>query len=210
MDVSRPYRAVSPGLEGDVLVTLAGTTRPMSGRMIARRAKTGSQEGVRKALARLVESGLVQREESDGVHLHWLNRGHVAAGAVMALAGLRTTLIDRLREEFARWDRQPAHASLFGSAARSDGGPESDLDIFLVRPRDLPADDPVWHRCLGELPDHVRRLTGNALGLVELDEADLPALLAEAPPVLSELRRDAIDLAGAPLRTVLGEARGAA
>jgi hypothetical protein len=206
MDLARPYRAIAPGLEGDVLVTLAGTTRPMSGRMIARRVTNGSQEGVRKALARLVDSGLVRREQSDGVHLHWLNRQHVAADAVMALAGLRTTMIERLRAEFRRWDSQPAHASLFGSAARGDGGPESDLDIFLVRAHGVPAEDPVWRRYVGELPAVVRGITGNDLGLAEFGEQDLPRLLAEEPPVLAELRRDAIDLAGTPLRTLFGAA----
>jgi hypothetical protein len=178
----------------------------MSGRMIARRVD-GSQEGVRKALARLVESGLVRREESDGVHLHWLNHGHVAADVVMALAGLRTAMIDRLRGEFRRWDRQPAHASLFGSAARGDGGPRADIDIFLVRPLRLPSEDPVWRRYVDGLPDTVRLLTGNDLGLVEFAQADLGRLLAEEPPVLSELRRDAIDLAGTPLRKLLAETR---
>jgi predicted nucleotidyltransferase len=204
MDLGRPYRTIAPSLEGDVLVVLAGTTRPMSGRMIARRVKNGSQEGVRKALVRLVDSGLVRREESDGVHLHWLNRGHVAADLVMALAGLRTTMLERLRAEFRRWDCQPAHASLFGSAARGDGGPDSDLDIFLVRAAGVPAEDPVWRRYVGDLPDTVRFLTGNELGLAEFAEEDLHSLVAENPPVLGELRRDAIDLVGTPLRTLLG------
>ena len=64
MDVARPYSAVVPSLEGDVLVTLAGTRKPMTGREVARLVKTGSQAGVLRALRRLAEQGLVEANDA--------------------------------------------------------------------------------------------------------------------------------------------------
>jgi predicted nucleotidyltransferase len=33
------------------------------------------------------------------------------------------------------------HASLFGSAARGDGVPESDIDLLIIRPERVDAED---------------------------------------------------------------------
>lgn len=206
MDVSRPYRAVAPALEGDVLVVLAGTTQPMTGRMVARRIPHASPDGVRKALGRLVTSGLVQRHESDGAHLHWLNREHLAAPAVLQLAGLRTALIERLRRAVGRWNPAPLHASLFGSTARGDGGPDSDIDIFVVRPAMVDPDSSRWPKQVDQLHRQIEAWTGNPVSIIEIGEHDLATFAAHPPPAARELRRDAIDLAGTPMRTLLAAA----
>ena len=207
MDVSHPYRAVAPGLEGDVLVVLAGTNRPLTGRMVARRIPHASPDGVRKALARLVTSGLVAREESDGAHLHWLNREHLAAPTVLQLAGLRTALIERLRRAIGRWDRAPVYASLFGSTARGDGGPESDIDVFVARPLTVDPDSSPWPEQLDELHRQIETWTGNPVSIIEVGEDELRSLAASRRQVALELERDAIALAGAPVRTLLGATR---
>ena len=41
MDVAAPHRAVVSGLDGDVLVMLAGRNAPMSGRQVADASKEG-------------------------------------------------------------------------------------------------------------------------------------------------------------------------
>jgi len=64
--VSQPYAAICSSLEGPVLDlegpvldVLAHTTRPLTGREIARLARRGSERGVRLVLHRLVDHGLV-------------------------------------------------------------------------------------------------------------------------------------------------------
>src|SRR4051794_10747130 len=99
MDLSRPYTALCPSLDGDVLVTLAGTRRPLTGREVARLAGRRSHVGVRDVLARLVEQGLVDRQEAGSALLYTLNREHLAAPAVAVLAGMRSDLVRRLRTE---------------------------------------------------------------------------------------------------------------
>jgi len=59
MDVSNGLSVVTPTLDAWVLRALVQTTRPLSGRQIARLVEHGSLGGVQKALARLVEQGIV-------------------------------------------------------------------------------------------------------------------------------------------------------
>jgi hypothetical protein len=207
MDVSRPYSAVAPTVEGDVLVVLAGTTHPLTGRQVARLARRGSVAGVAKALDRLGEQGLVTRLEAPPASLYTLNRQHVAAPVAAALASLRSVFLSRLREAFSTWTAQPVHASLFGSAARADGAPDSDVDLFVVRPAALDGEDPTWSDQLADLSDLVFASTGNRAGIVDFAEQDIEQMLDESPPILDELRRDAIDLAGISLRELLEGAR---
>jgi len=207
MDVSRPYSAVTPTIDGDVLVVLAGTTKPLTGRHVARLAQRGSVAAVAKALDRLVGQGLVLRMQAPPASLHTLNREHVATAAVEALAAIRSQLLARLRHTLSTWDVQPVHASLFGSAARRDGDLDSDIDIFIVRPANVDGEDVLWGEQLGRLGDSVFSWTGNRAGVVELAEQDVTRMLRDDPPALQDLQRDGVELAGIPLRELLARAR---
>lgn len=204
MDVSRPYRAVSPGLTGDVLVVLAGTTRPLTGREVARLVGTRSADGVRKALERLAEHGLVSRQRAGRSYLHALNREHVAAGLVAELAAVRSRFLADLHDEVNAWRIPTVHASLFGSAARLDGDTASDIDLFVVRSHDVDEADPEWRAQLDELAERIYQRTGNNASVFEFGENELDSLRRSARPILAELRVDRIDLAGEPLISMLG------
>jgi hypothetical protein len=207
MNVSRAYSAVAPTVEGDVLVVLAGTTQPLTGRRVARLARRGSVAAVAKALDRLARQGLVLRQEAPPASLYTLNRQHVAVSAVEALAFIRTELLHRLRHAFSTWSILPVHASLFGSTARGDGDLDSDIDIFVVRPAGVDAEDATWGKQLKEIGDAILAWTGNHAGIIDFAEQDIGQMRNENRPVLRDLRRDGIDLAGAPLRELLGSAR---
>src|SRR5262245_49008118 len=117
MDVAFPYAAVTgAGLEGEVLSVLTATTKPLTGRQVARLARRGSDRGIRLALNRLAEQGLVNKLDAPPALLYTLNRDHIAAPVAIALSGLRGALLDRLRTSLAGWEVQPVHASIFGSA----------------------------------------------------------------------------------------------
>src|SRR3954447_3212721 len=125
MDVAHPYAAVTGGgLEGEVLAVLAGTTKPLTGRQVARLARRGSDRGIRLALQRLAVQGLVDTLDAPPAVLYTLNREHIAAPVALALVELRGALLARLRDAIGSWQVAPLHASLFGSAARGDGGTE--------------------------------------------------------------------------------------
>ncbi|MGN6274528.1 MAG: nucleotidyltransferase domain-containing protein [Solirubrobacterales bacterium] len=154
---------------------------------------------------RLVEHGLVDREEAGRAFLFTLNREHLAAPAVDLLAHMRSELFDRLSRAVGSWEIAAVHVSLFGSFARGEGDTGSDIDLFVVRPRKVDREDPRWREQLDLLARQVQRWTGNRAGIVEVGEEDLPRLRKEEPPILAELRKDAIAVAGSEAAALLGE-----
>jgi predicted nucleotidyltransferase len=158
-------------------------------------------------LDRLVEHGLVLRTAAGRALMHELNRNHLAAPAVELLAGIRTEFLSRLRDAFAEWELAPVHASIFGSAARGDGNTSSDIDLFVVRPASVDEDTGAWRAQVEALIEDVQSWTGNHVAVIEQAEADLGRLRRSNPPVLKQLRRDGIDLAGTPIRKFLGTSR---
>jgi predicted nucleotidyltransferase len=204
MDLSKPQRVISHPLDSTVLGVLAGTTRPLTGRQVARIAKDGSQQGIWKALTRLAEQGLLERQEAGNAVLYALNREHLAAPAVEVLAGMRRELIFRLEGAIGRWEIAPVHASLFGSAARGDGDSESDIDLLIVRPRQTDEEDPVWRDQVDALTVAVPRWTGNRAGVSEISEDDVDRLNRERPGVVEELRSDAVALFGPDVSKLFG------
>ncbi|MGA2454044.1 MAG: nucleotidyltransferase domain-containing protein [Solirubrobacteraceae bacterium] len=206
MDVARPYTAVCPTLDGEVLRVLAGTTMLLTGREVARLAGRNSHSGVLNVLNRLTEHGLVTRVELNRAFLYALNRDHLAAPAVDILAGMREELLSRVRREFGEWQIAPVHVSLFGSAARGDGDTRSDIDLLVIRASDVDEDEPAWRAQIDGLSDQIQRWTGNYAGIVERTESQIARLSADELPILAELRSDAIVLSGSDIPTLLAAA----
>lgn len=202
MDLTHPYRALSPTIDAELLVVLVGSRESRSGRELAQLIGR-SQTGVQHVLDRLVGEGLVERRKAGRAFLYSFNYDHLLAPAVQEMAKVRLELVSRLRELIGDWDVAPVHASLFGSAARGDGDAKSDIDIFLVRPKGTDEDDEEWRACVEDLAESVERWTGNVASIIELPEERLGALRKRRPPALSGLTRDAIDLAGLPVRKIL-------
>jgi len=207
MDLAQPNTAVCPTLDSGVLAVLAGTNRPLTGREVARLVGRKSHSGVLDVLNRLAEHGLVERQEAGRALLYTLNRDHLAAPAVQFLAGMRGELLSRLRQTVEGWDVAPVHVSLFGSAARGDGDTESDIDLFIVRPSSVSEDDSRWRAQIDRLAAGVLRWTGNHAGIAEVAEPEIDRLERDQPPILAQLRSDAIALIGPEVIELLGAKR---
>ncbi len=206
MNVARPYGVISHPLDSEVLHVLAGADTGLTGRRIARLANGGTQQGISKALSRLSEEGLVERQVAGSSILFKLNRGHLAAAPIVQLMRLREELVARLAGELSGWAVAPVHASLFGSAARGDGDAGSDIDLFIVRPAGVDADAPDWRKQLEMLAAQVETWTGNRAGIVDVSEDALDDLRKRRPAVVEELEGDALRLVG-PEPTALLESR---
>lgn len=202
MDVAKPYRAISPTIDTELLVALASSREARSGRQLSDDIGR-SRTGVQHVLDRLVSEGLVRRVEAGRAFLYTFNHDHLLARAVQEMAGARIEFIHRLRALVGEWQTKPLHLSLFGSAARGDGDTESDIDLFLVRPRRVEGEDDQWRAQVERLAEQVYEWTGNNASIVELQEQRLPALRRRRPPALRELDRDAIDIAGTPANKLL-------
>lgn len=203
MDLAKPYSSLVPTLDGAVLTVLAGTTRPLTGREVARLAGRSGHSGVLLVLNRLTEHGLVDRMEAGRALLYTLNRDHLVAPAVELLAGLRVELRGRIVQALTDWAIAPRHASMFGSAARGDGDTDSDVDLFIIRPESVSAEDEQWLAQIDRLATDIRRWTGNHAGIADVSELELLDLDRAKRPILDELRLDAITLAGPAIDELL-------
>jgi len=204
MNVGRPHSAIVPSLDGDVLIALGSTLEPLTGRQVAERAHRGSQSAVAVTLDRLVAQGIVLRQEAGRAYLHTLNRDHIAAPIVSQLAGLRSELLRRIRERLNEWPIRPFHASFFGSAARTDGHLDSDIDLLIVSPEGSGDDDEAWCGQVHQLSESVLAWTGNHAGIIELSAESLALYRNDPPPIVTDLHRDAYQLAGISLLEAFG------
>ena len=207
VNVSRPIFGVIPTLEAAVLEVLAGTTRAMSGREIARLAGAGSVAGIWRAAARLVVQGLVVAEEHAGITLYTANREHLAWPAIEALVSIRSRLLERITELVAAWPIAPLHVSLFGSAARRDGDAASDIDVLIVRPDSVGDDDDAWASQVGALRDAVSAWTGNRCQVFDVRLAQFAEQVRSGDPLVDSWRRDGIHLFGIAIESLVRTAR---
>jgi len=191
MKTAHPLMSVTGGLEGAVLEVLAGTTAPLGLGDVHRLVALASKSGVRKALLRLVANGIVDIVPGGYV----LNREHLAAPAIVELAGLRRTLFDRITTEIRSWKTRVLLAGVFGSAARGNGDAHSDIDLLVVAER-LP------DGAIGDLANRVQRWTGNECHVVVLTSKELDHAKKKREPIVDSWRQDLIVLLGD--RSLLG------
>jgi predicted nucleotidyltransferase len=206
VNLSEPATSLLPTLRARILTALAGADDGLTGRGLADLAGT-SVSSTARVLDTLVDGGLVHRVQVGSAWLYRLNRDHLAASAVLDLAGMRPRLLAKLAETLRDFEVRPVTAVLFGSAARGDGDSDSDIDLLLVRPDGADEDDPAWAGDVHRLIARVQAWTGNAVSILEYSESDLRQTLAEHRRFARELRRDHIHLYGKRLPPVRVAAR---
>jgi predicted transcriptional regulator len=197
MDLGHPLASVASPVTARVLEVLAGTTRPLAGREVAR-ISGESRASVWRSLEKLAEAGLVMRDDRSVATYYLANRDHLAWPAIESLVRLRSQLVDRIRDEIERWPVQPLHASIFGSFARADAGPHSDIDILLVRPAHL--DEDTWDTQVDTLRSLAFTWTGNDLQPFVVDPARLAEHIRANDPLVTSWLADSVHLTGGPLR----------
>lgn len=220
MDLSDPTRAVTGQLDGTVLAVLASAGTPLTVGQVAERAARGSEIGIRKSLSRLTAQGIVRATLMGRNQVHELNREHIAAEIAVELAGLRTKLWHRFREELHAWRVRPLYAAVFGSAARGDGDEGSDIDLLLVHPpfrgepkprgkgwaaaRDVLGDfaaesvwddaEAQWLRQLDMLRSKAEAWTGNPLQIVDLSFVQWRRPDDASEQLIDEVLREGVEL----------------
>ena len=191
MDLGSPVLDIAPAVRGALLQALARLEQPVTRRQLA--AAAGVAPGNASAvIEELIQAGLVHETVAGRSSMVVLNRDHLAAGPVLALAGLRGELIRRLRERLSAWPELNG-AWLFGSVARGDADSDSDVDLLIVAD-DLPSHD--LHERLSRLQADVRSWTGNDLQLVEHSPSSWRKLVQAKNPLIEQVRLDGIALAG--------------
>ncbi|MHB8467122.1 MAG: nucleotidyltransferase domain-containing protein [Acidimicrobiales bacterium] len=197
MNLSHPIRSIIPSGHGAALAVLARTDRPLSGRGIAELTGGGlSPSRANEVLRELTEAGLVLCEEHPPARLYVLNRAHVAADTIVALAHLREELLRRMRAHLGTWSPAPVAAWLFGSFARGEGDAHSDIDICIIRPDRVSTDDAAWAALIDSFTDDVAAWSGNRCSIVEYSETEFTKRAADGERLPADLHRDGILLAG--------------
>lgn len=206
VDLSNPIRSVIPSAHGAVLAVLARSTVPLSGRGVAELAQDVSKSGVQRVLDELTAAGVVLAERRPPARFYTLNREHVAADGIIALAGQRSALFERMRARAATWRPRPVAVWLFGSGARGVGGVESDIDVLVVRPEAVSPEDEQWRDQLADFAEQVTVWSGNGCEILELSDIRLREMVAARERLVDELRADAIVLTGeSPARLLRGK-----
>lgn len=195
MDLAHPFAVITPTIDGDVLTVLAGADASFTPPQLHRLKPQHSEAGVRNSLRRLAGQGIVSAERVGNAYQYRLNRDHLAAGPILALAQLATTLRDRISAEVISWDPAPIYGAVFGSAARGDMTTDSDIDLFLVRPNEVAETTAVWGIQVMELERQVTAWTGNDTRVLEFDESEIRAN-AQSEPVLADIVAHGLTVAG--------------
>lgn len=205
MDLQHPLRSLIPSRDWAVLEVLAATQSGLGASRIAQLSAEGSRTGQVTILDRLVEHGLVIAEPANHGFTYRLNRDHLLAAAVLSAAGVRATLLTRLKEEVARLNPAPVHASVFGSFARGEADIKSDIDLLL-----LAEDEQGLHRWepqVDRFQTLVQRWTGNRCSCLMFSVHRARRLAATDEPIVDNWRTDGLLLLGDPLDQVLRRVR---
>jgi predicted nucleotidyltransferase len=211
MDLARPLGVVTPTLDGDVLAALALADAAFTAGQLHRILPQHSEDGIRRVLHRLTAQGIVSSERIGGAYLYRLNRAHLAAEPITALARLRARFLDLIEKMLAAWDPAPVYGAVFGSAARSTMRADSDIDVLLVRPDSC--DRARWEDLVVTLAASISEWTGNDARVLEFSESEVRRA-GRDEPALADVRDHGLTVAGSAawLAQVLGprkRARGA-
>jgi predicted nucleotidyltransferase len=192
MNLSRPLPTVTPTLDGDILATLARHEATVTTGQLHRVLTRASEDGIRKALQRLVKQGIVLSDRVGNAYTYRLNHDHLAAAHVIALAELMSIFLDRLTRELATWAVQPSYAAVFGSAARGTMTVDSDIDLLLIRADTSHMEH--WDTQVNKLVDLVTGWTGNDTRPLQFTTSDLPRVRKEQ--VLDDVLTEGLTVAG--------------
>lgn len=191
MRLQNAFSALSPtGLDSQILTVLARGTQPLTIREIhGLLPDEGSVPGLRLAIARLVESGVVQAFTIGRSSGYRLNEEHLLAEPIAMIARAKSRLLERIADHVATWPVPPLVLTLFGSAARDEMRLDSDLDLLIVAPDEAP--DLEDH--VGDLAQRVTAWTGNDTRPLVFAESEV------APsPIFDSILRDGVHVFGDP------------
>jgi predicted nucleotidyltransferase len=201
MNYLRSLETVIPGVQGQVLGVLSRTGDMMTMRTVAKLAGVSPNRAT-SVLNNLVALGLVERKDVGRAALVGLIRENEAVKAILTLAHLSDTVIERLRQDAKSIFPSPASLVIFGSFARREASKDSDIDVLAVRPPGIRPNDLDWADSLGQWADRASRVTGNPVNLLETTLEELSTQLCHLGSVWETAARSGVLLAGEDLASL--------
>jgi predicted nucleotidyltransferase len=197
VDFLRPLEAVIPGAQGRLLAVFAETTAGLSVRTAARLSGVSLAQTSR-LLPELAALGILERSEVPPSTVYRLVEDNVASRAIKQLARAHGLVLAELGEAAKTMPARPLSIVVFGSFARGDAGPESDVDVVMVHQSGVDATT-MWAEGVEEWRRVARRLTGNEVEVMEVDERVIGARLRSRRPVWRAVSREGIAIFGQTL-----------
>lgn len=196
MFFNEPFGGIVPGARGAVLATLLRTGAPLTGRQIHGLVSDDhSLWSVQEALKVLVNLGVVESQTIGRAGVHTINEKHISVGPLRELLDPIAALREAVR---AVTGSTASAVILFGSIARGEAQPHSDVDLAVIAGRG-------WDKRV-ELEDSVRSRLGNDCNVLVFTGAEFDRLAAAGEPVVSDILRDGFALIGAMPRGKHGAA----
>jgi predicted nucleotidyltransferase len=202
-------RILSSEVRVRVLRVLADAQAAVSGREAARLARAG-RSMTQHVLREFVELAIVSVETTPAQHLYRLNEEHrlVRDGLVPLFRAERQRVVDlfeELRRILAEGAAAPEGAILtaylFGSAARGDDAPGSDMDLLVLTREQGEAE--AVHDLLARYAPALRTGFGVALSPVVLDADTARRQAADEGSFLHSILREGRRVSGQPLGDLL-------
>lgn len=193
MRFSSPFSVVTATVDGDILSVMAATNEGFTVPQLSVIVRHRSVEGIRRSVNRLVTEGILDCERVGRTSLYRFNHDHLDAEPIREISRARERFIHRLQDRLSSWTHPPVFASLFGSSASGAMKPESDIDIFLVRPNN--AEHNRWNRDVDALASDASRWTGNDVRMLVLSHEEITSGRSDEP-VVDDIRRFGIPIMG--------------
>ena len=140
---------------------------------------------VQEALRAWVRLGIVETRPVGRASLHSLNEAHAAIAPLRVLADPVALLTAAAGEHV---DASVQAVILYGSIARGQAGPDSDVDLAVIAATG-------WDQAV-ELQDTVRSRLGNDCDVLVFTAARFRRLAASGEPVVADILRDGVALVG--------------
>lgn len=190
VDISNPGADLLGDTESRVLLALARRIDPISGRQVAKLIGHENHMSARRALDRLERIGLVTATELSNSRLYELNREHLYWEAVLNLLQAPARLDELIEKEVVEHFPARTVSALFGSVARGDAVPDSDIDILIV------IDGPLEHLdgiddLRRELVAKIEKATGNVVQVLIKARDEIDAMVADGDPLALNWQKDA-------------------
>ncbi|MHB8731877.1 MAG: nucleotidyltransferase domain-containing protein [bacterium] len=181
---------------------LARHAEPVTGRQLALAANVQPKRA-REALATLAAMGLVHERKAGRASLYTLNRGHYAVRTIL-IPGFKREIgwLDDLGRRLMVLARGQIHSVvLYGSWARGDGRPTSDVDLLLIV-RDGTHKD-VLERSLEGIRTMALTRYGVPVSLLVLSTDEVAGRVRARSRFIRDILEQGRILAGRPLSDVL-------
>jgi predicted nucleotidyltransferase len=194
MNFAEPFGGLMPGARGAVLAVLLRTAAPLTGRRIHALADGHSLGAVQQALRDLERIGVITTEAVGRAGVHRINEAHEAVGPLRLLASPIEMLTRVVRETAPGVEA----VIVFGSVARGEARPDSDIDLVVVAPE-------TWD-ARAALQQAVHERLGNDCDVLHLTREDFTRSPENREPVVAEVLRDGLALVGVIPRLRRGKA----